>query len=857
MKKLGGLILLIILGTAHFAAASVTFSINTERTTVTKGEQVTLIATLVSPKSIGSADIPSPAPNEAFELLSVNRSQSQSSQIQVINGQIVQKNEIQYRFIYTIVPAKNGTFTFPSLEITLDGATYKTQPVTFNVTDQPVNNADIRAYLLLNKKVFYPGEQAILTLKIAQKINAPIQTQRGYTGAIEKLEAAFGKEFSLNRLFTNQVTTGQERINGELYNTFTLKYSVFGVTAGEFSIPSVPFQYDEIRRTSRRRIDPFFSDFFDMDPFGGTEAVTKTVYTNPLNITVNTLPSPPQGFAGTVGRVSLSATVDPVTVQAGEALTLRITLKGNTRATNMGDPILPELKDCDVFTPERQSSSDTSAEGFSTRKTYRYLIIPKQEGSLSLGPITYPYFDAESGSFKTAKSDQLTINVTPGKGGPKEQTRYLTQEEVRQVGQDIRYIKTDKPVHQHRRPYRQAHWFLLFPLPFLIGGFAFIYRFHSGQTRKNANRNIRQKALRLALKELDKLRKESDSLSNNDFLGKAAITIEKYISQKFGFAATGRTLEELKAELLSRKIDAETVGGLAELIERNDEYRFGGKPFNKDGRKDLLEKIATFLTSMEKTVLKKPVTPVSAAILLILALMLPTFSTPVDSWFEKANAFYAKGNYDSAHVYYSKITDSGINSSTVLFNLGNTCFRQKKLGLAKLYYEKAALVSPKDQDIQANIRFVNSMIVDRVDSPLETDFLTAIFYNLHTMFSLNQQIFILFFLLLAISLLISAILFKPGLFRIWATYGTVLLSLLFLAVSLSAGYKIHALETKQFAVILTSSLDAKNQPQGTQLQFTAHEGTKVRILKTIDDWSLISLPNGASGWVKNNSLGLI
>ncbi|MFP4163088.1 MAG: BatD family protein [Chitinispirillaceae bacterium] len=861
MKK--AVIFISVLLCAVWASADegdIRFSISTERTTISKGEQITLVATLSSPEGIGSASAPTPSPSDDFDLMNVRRSQSHSSHAQIVGNKIVKKREVRDQFIYTITPQKKGTFTFPALEVTLGGKTYRTKPIRFSVKDKPVENPDVRAYLLMNKKSLYSGEQAILTFKVAQKVNSPVQTQRGYSGAIERIEKAFGKEFSLDRLFSRKIATDQERINGELHHTFSLRFSLFGITPGEYHIPAIPFEYDKISETRRRGADPFFGDFFDMDFFGGTEAVRRTVYTPPLTVTIKPLPSAPPDFSGSVGKFTVDAKVNPSSVPAGESFTLRITLKGNSKSTNLGDPVLPELENCDVFTPERHTRTDTTSSGLYSKKTYRYLIIPQKEGEVSPGPVAYSYFDPSSGTFKTAKSDDLQVSVSQGTGSTREQTRTLTQEEIQQVGEDIRYIRTESDLnHQPPRPYREPHWYLLFPLPFLLWIAAFIYKVQSRSSRQNAHKNIRQKALRLAMKELEKL-KNNSNVSDHDFLGKVAVTMEKYISHKFGFAATGRTLEELKSELLSRKIDEETVTGLTQLIENIDEYRFGGKQFKEEGRKGLILQASKFLTSMEKKIQKqkqKPSLSTSVIVLLCSAVLYPVLCSPIENWFEKANSFYAESNYDSAQIYYSKIIEEGINNSDVLFNLGNTYFRQDKPGLARLYYEKAAEVSPKDPDIQANIRFVKSSIVDRVKGSNEAEFLTTVLYNVHTLFSLNQQLYIFFILLLATSILLSLMLFRSGMSRMWIIYAVTLCSLVLVVTGLSAGYKIFTLENKQYAIILTPSLDAKNQPQGDQILFTAHEGTKLRIRKTVGDWSLVSLPNGASGWVKDVSLGKI
>jgi tetratricopeptide (TPR) repeat protein len=895
------------------ATAQVSFTATAERTAVSSGEQATVVATLVSHKAVNSP--PRPAQNDAFDLLGVNTGQSQSYKVNMVNGAFQQTREYIYRYIYTISPKVNGTFTFPALTVNIDGEEYSTRPIQFNSDGPPPpRSADVTASILLSKKTLYPGEQAILTLKVAQKANTSINTQRGYAGALEEIEKTLGKEFSLNRLFTNQITQGQERIGSETYNVYTLKYSVFGLTAGTYTIPSINFEYDEIQQSGRRRSNPFFSDFFDMDFFGGgTQAVRRGTRTTPISITVKPLPAgAPANFGGSVGKFSLTAAVEPPSVPAGEALTLKITLKGNSRTSNIGDPVLPELKNCDVFTPERQTTVDTSADGLSTRKTYRYLIIPKREGTLALGPVTYPYLDPGSGTYKTAASDSLRVTVTTGKSVPKEQTRYLTQEEIQQVGQDIRYIKTGgKIAHQTERPYRAPYWYLLFPLPFLIFLFTLVHKLHSKHSGENLSKNIRQKALANAVRELHNAGKGG---TDKEFLGKSASVIEKYISHKFAFPATGRTLEELQGELLSRRIDEQTVTGLAALIQGIDEYRFGGKTFNSQSRGEIINQTIKFLSSMEKTVQKEksPASQVSSIIILLAmtaaavspaavladnntdanktagnVMTITPIVTPEGSdtapasgngaaasiankndisggaggnaaLFHKANELYAANLYDSALVYYTKILEGRAANAAVYYNLGNCYYRLAKPGMARLYYEKAAILSPTDADIQANIRFIKSVIVDRSeDTHAESDFITAVLYGIHTLLPLQTQLAVLCALLFALSVFGSFMLVKRGLARLWLGYGAALCTLLILTVGISAGYKIYALESKQYAIILTESLDAKNQPMGDQTLFTAHEGTKVQIRKGMGEWSLVSLSNGASGWVTTASVGKI
>jgi tetratricopeptide (TPR) repeat protein len=239
-------------------------------------------------------------------------------------------------------------------------------------------------------------------------------------------------------------------------------------------------------------------------------------------------------------------------------------------------------------------------------------------------------------------------------------------------------------------------------------------------------------------------------------------------------------------------------------------------------------------------------------------LFIPSRATaaPVNYWFDRANALYEQQSYDSAAQYYEKILESGTTNSSVYFNLGNAYFRLKKVGMALLNYEKARQLSPDDPDILANIKFANSAIIDRLPEP-EHSFIGAIMLRLHTLLSLQTQLWLLFALCLCLSFLFAVFLYVSQNARLWIIYCSTILFCLTVSLGVSAGVKIYNKERVVYAIVLAPSLDAKNQPNGNKVLFTAHEGTKFRIRKSLNDWVLVSLPTGVSGWVQTSSIGKI
>ena len=57
------------------------------------------------------------------------------------------------------------------------------------------------------------------------------------------------------------------------------------------------------------------------------------------------------------------------------------------------------------------------------------------------------------------------------------------------------------------------------------------------------------------------------------------------------------------------------------------------------------------------------------------------------------------------------------------------------------------------------------------------------------------------------------------------------------------------------AIIFDKKIDFRTEPNyRSEIQFNLHEGTKVNIIDELDDWVLVELSNGASGWMELKSI---
>ena len=600
-------IIVILTAIGFLYSQDVQFSVTADRTNASLGEQIMITAQAVSTKKFNSLSAPKLVKTEDFDVVSTNQNQSSSTSIQVVNGKMTQTVTMTYLFYYGITPKKTGSFTFPALQLVADGATYTSNPFVITVGKEPQAASEVKVSLILNKKSLYVGEQALLTVQVAQKAGTQVQlTQQGLADLYDKLEKALGKDFSVARLFSQLPSKGaSQAIGGENYFVVKVTYALFPINAGAITVAGVPFDYITLKRVqqTRRHGDPFFDEFFNDNFFGngGVEQVTKSALSNPFIVHVTPLPAPPADFSGAVGNFRLSAAVDPRMVAAGEAVTLSLSINGNTRPGNIGDVAPPQLPECSVFAPEKHLSVDTTANGIVSHKTYKYLIVPKQEGALLIPPLSWSYFDPSAQTYKTLKTDTLAVSVTKGSGTPSVQSRYLTQEEIRQVGQDIRYIKTGIAIkRQTDEPYKNPVFIMLYLLPLCIALFSFLYKIQSQRYRKDARLGLRQRALRNALKKLAAIEKKPSNKAD-EFLGKLCECMEAYISHKFGFPATGKILIDLGKELEAHGVKEALAAGLIAFIESMDNYRFGGAALDESSRASMVQKTREFIRELDRT----------------------------------------------------------------------------------------------------------------------------------------------------------------------------------------------------------------------------------------------------------------
>ncbi|MCK8480250.1 tetratricopeptide repeat protein [Psychroserpens algicola] len=226
--------------------------------------------------------------------------------------------------------------------------------------------------------------------------------------------------------------------------------------------------------------------------------------------------------------------------------------------------------------------------------------------------------------------------------------------------------------------------------------------------------------------------------------------------------------------------------------------------------------------------------------------------------FEKANTLYNEGNYTEALETYKSVLEIGVHSAELYFNMANTHYKLNHIAPSIYYYEKALLLKPNDKDILNNIAYARNMTIDSVDEVPDVGFSRLINNATHTLSFDNWA-------KLSVGLMILFVLLFLGYYFSYKTskkrlaFVTSLSSLgLALVAILFAFHKYELVEKDQPAIVFAQEAQIKTEPNlRSNEAFKLHEGTKVQVLDTVNNWKEIKLADGKTGWVVSDDIKMI
>jgi tetratricopeptide (TPR) repeat protein len=226
---------------------------------------------------------------------------------------------------------------------------------------------------------------------------------------------------------------------------------------------------------------------------------------------------------------------------------------------------------------------------------------------------------------------------------------------------------------------------------------------------------------------------------------------------------------------------------------------------------------------------------------------------------DSAVIYYEKNQFDKAAACYERILADGMESWILHYNLGNAYFKANKIGQSILHYEIAKKINPQNQDVLNNLKIAESKVVDKVDTKqfqLRDEIRDFFIYKLSTTGWAWLSVALLFSALFLFYLFY--ILQSPASKR-FSFWSGLVVSISFVVALICGFSALSEKNAKVDGVIIAREINVYNSPREENSNKKAtplHEGTKVKVLNTEQDWINIQLANGNEGWVKSGQVAV-
>jgi tetratricopeptide (TPR) repeat protein len=226
-----------------------------------------------------------------------------------------------------------------------------------------------------------------------------------------------------------------------------------------------------------------------------------------------------------------------------------------------------------------------------------------------------------------------------------------------------------------------------------------------------------------------------------------------------------------------------------------------------------------------------------------------------DSLFVQANELYRQENYEAALKAYKEIEAMDKESWALYYNMGNIHYKINRVAPAIFYYEKALKLRPDQQDVRFNLEFANQMVLDNIE-PLPRNlgqrFMDAVILKLT--YETWAKIAVGLAFLFALLFLMYHFSYSTGKKRFYFVASIITVVLVTTFVFFAFRNQLYVKSNKE-AIIFASEADVMNAPTSTSdAYFELHEGTKVTVLESLDNWKKIRIADGKVGWIDEKHL---
>lgn len=519
---------------------------------------------------------------------------STGSSIQIINGSMTKNVNNTYTFV--LLPKTAGNITIGVAEVAVDGEVVRTNPLPIQVVDEGevespqgsttqrqqqrdvnrsnvqnrISEDDILLRAVISKQSVYKNEPLHVTYKLYTRV--PFVD---YSFDATPTFNGFWAQDLVNKKTNAQ--SSRETYNGKVYETYVLgDWLLYPQQAGQLRIDPMGMTVVAQVVVQSRNYDPFFGSGHEV------YNVPRKVQSQPTMITVKPLPNgAPASFSGAVGQFTMECTLPNEQLAANSAATYTVRVSGTGNLTFVQAPTLTLPSSFEQYNVKTTEAIHATAAGITGYRQFEYPFIARAEGQFEVPIVEFSYFDPTQGQYHTLASKPLMMEITPDTKGTSSETmvmpgRGLTKEEVKLLGEDIRFIKLGasqlKPV---REPliFSRLYWILLGVIALLFG---VIYQTLRHKIRESQNLVLvrGKRANKVALQRFRAARQYMEAQQRHAFYEEMLRALWGYMGDRFNIPVANLTKEHVREELAKRGISHEEAQRFSQIITQCDEAQY-------------------------------------------------------------------------------------------------------------------------------------------------------------------------------------------------------------------------------------------------------------------------------------------
>lgn len=478
-------------------------------------------------------------------------------------------------YSYFLAPKNRGKFTIKQAIIEIGGETYKTFPITINVTaavDRPNGPPDASDIA-------------------AENIHLVAEVTNGNPYLNEAITVVYKLYVSLE----TGVSNWREKDNPRYNDFWSQNIEIKGLDILKGMYKGQEYRYVVLRKTvlypqktGKLKLEPLVLEISVEIPTGRSDIfgrqlmtkVPKTVTAGSRTIDVKPLPEKgkPADFTGAVGEFSFSVNTTKSQLNATESLQAKIQVSGKGNLKLFELPKLTVPSSLEVYEPEHAENVRTNLSGMQGSISDTYTIVPQYRGKYPVPSISFSYFDLKTERYKRITSDEIVIDVLEGPTAAINNSDATvatnTKQAVRPNSNTFAFIKTASNwIDKKNEPFFKStgFWSLLL-VPFLLIPLAIVIRKRQDERNADFQGNRLRKANRLAKKYLSEAKK---------MLGKKEafyVALEKalhnYLKAKLNIETSDFNKEKIEKLLAERNVESNVITDFISILENCELARY-------------------------------------------------------------------------------------------------------------------------------------------------------------------------------------------------------------------------------------------------------------------------------------------